>query len=104
MRKTWKWLLMLLGGALFGAGLVLQAQVALAHHARAEVDNTFFLWRELGRATFAFQSRDSKLALAMAELPEAVLVQFDLWSKVLGGLGLLLAMVVPWIRTAKARK
>lgn len=104
MRRIWKWLLMLLGGALFGAGLILQAQVALAHYARTEVDNTFFLWRELGRATFAFQSRDSKLALAMAELPEEVLVQFDLWSKVLGGLGLLIALVVPWIRTAKVKK
>lgn len=94
---------MLLGGALFGAGLVLQAQVALAHHARAEVDNTFFLWRELGRATFAFQSRDSRLALAMAELPEDVLVQFDLWSKVLGGFGLLITLVAPWIRTVKSK-
>lgn len=94
---------MLLGGALFGAGLVLQAQVALAHYARAEVDNTFFLWRELGRATFAFQSRDSRLALAMAELPEDVLVQFDLWSKVLGGFGLLITLVAPWIRTVKPK-
>lgn len=103
MHRIWKWLLGLVGGALFGAGLVLQAQVALAHHARAEVDNTFFLWRELGRATFAFQSRDSKLALAMAELPPEVLDQFDLWSKVLGGLGLLLALAVPWLRTGKSR-
>lgn len=94
---------MLLGGALFGAGLVLQAQVALAHYARAEVDNTFFLWRELGRATFAFQSRDSRLALAMAELPEDVLAQFDLWSKVLGGFGLLINLVAPWIRTVKSK-
>ena len=49
-----RWLFTFLGGALLGAGLVLHGQVALARYMRQEVDNTFFLWRAIGHATFAF--------------------------------------------------
>ena len=60
-----RWLFTFLGGALLGAGLVLHGQVALARYMRQEVDNTFFLWRAIGHATFAFQGGETRMALAM---------------------------------------
>jgi len=72
-----RWLFTFLGGALLGAGLVLHGQVALARYMRQEVDNTFFLWRAIGHATFAFQGGETRMALAMSEVPEEALRQSD---------------------------
>ena len=68
-----RWGLVLIGGVLIGAGLVLHGQVALAHYMRAEVDNTFFLWRAIGEATIFLQGSDVRLAFAMREVPPEVL-------------------------------
>lgn len=82
-----RWCCTVLGGVLLGAGFVLHGQVALARYMRHEVDNTFFLWRAVGEATFAFQGGETRMALAMAEVPEEALQASDhaAWGLVLLG-------------------
>lgn len=93
-----RWFFTLLGGLLLGAGMVLHGQVALARYARHEVASTFFLWRELGNLTFAFQGGDTRFALAMAELPDRVLRESDRAAWVLVTIGGLVALVGPLLR------
>lgn len=93
-----RWLFTVLGGALLGAGLVLHGQVALARYMRQEVDNTFFLWRALGDATFVFQGGETRMALAMAEVPDAALKESDRAAWVLVVVGGLVALTGPLLR------
>lgn len=88
-----RWLLVLLGGVLLGAGLFLHGQVAVARDIRQQVDDTFFLWRAVGRATFFIQSSDHRIALTLAEVPEEVLQMSNRtgWTLCWFGLGLSLA-------------
>lgn len=95
MVRLVRWLCSVLGGVILGAGLVLHGQVALARYMRNEVDHTFFLWREIGKATFAFQSGDTRMALAMAEVPEAALKESDRAAWVLVVVGSLIALTGP---------
>ena len=92
-----RWCVVVLGGVLLGAGVVLHGQVALARFLRDEVDNTFFLWRIIGDATFAFQGSETRMALAMAEVPADALVASDraAWALVL--LGVAVACVGPML-------
>ena len=82
-----RWWVVLLGGTLLGAGLVLHAQVALAHQSRDEVQGVFFLWRGLGQLTVIFQDDTTKMALWLNEVPEALLVESDraAWTLVVIG-------------------
>ena len=95
MLRLARWLCAVLGGAILGAGLVLHGQVAMARYLRAEVDGTFFLWRAIGEATFAFQTEDHRMALAMAEVPEAAIRESARAAWVLVVVGSLLALTGP---------
>ncbi len=95
MVRCVRWFLILLGGVLIGCGLTLHGQVALARHARAEVENTFVLWRAIGEATFYLQGGETRLALAMREVPAESLKESDRVAWVLIALGGLLAVTVP---------
>ena len=83
---------------MIGAGLVLHGQVALARYMREEVDHTFFLWRALGHATFAFQGGETRMALAMAEVPEEALRHSNRAAWVLVIVGGLVSLTGPLLR------
>jgi uncharacterized protein YjeT (DUF2065 family) len=91
----------LLGGVLLGTGLVLHGQVALARYMREEVDNTFVLWRALGRATFAFQGGETRMALAMSEVPDEALKHSDRAGWVLVIVGGVIAVTGPMLRRGR---
>ncbi len=93
-----RWFFTVLGGVILGAGLVLHGQVAMARYMRQEVDGTFFLWRAIGRATFAFQGGETRMALAMAEVPEAALKESDRAGWILVAVGGLIALTGPCLR------
>lgn len=92
-----RWCCTVLGGVLIGAGLVLHGQVALARFLRDEVEETFFLWRAIGHATFTFQGGETRLALAMSEVPPEALAASDgaAWGLLL--LGLAVATLAPML-------
>lgn len=99
-----RWFFVLFGGVLLGTGLVLHGQVALARHMRKEVDDTFFLWRALGNATFAFQEDQTRLALVMAEVPEAAIVHSARAATMLLAVGGLIALTAPLLRRAHGKR
>lgn len=92
-----RWLLVLFGGVMVGAGLVLHGQVALVRAMTNEVDNTFFLWRAIGHATIFLQGSDVKMAMAMTEVPPEVLRESDFAAWTLVVVGLLLAFAGPML-------
>ena len=104
MLSVLRWFVVLLGGTLLGAGLTLHGQVALARYMRDEVEHTFALWRALGRATFYFQGGETRMALAMAEVPPAALSESDRAAWVLVAIGALLACCGPLIRRHRKAK
>ena len=93
-----RWFCALLGGVLLGGGLVLHGQVAMWRHMRDEVDRTFFLWRAIGNATFVFQGGEHRLALSLAEVPEAAIKESDRSAWVLVIVGSLVALTGPMLR------
>lgn len=99
-----RWFFVLFGGVLLGTGLVLHGQVALARHMRKEVGDTFFLWRALGDATFAFQADQTRLALVMAEVPEPAIVHSERAAWVLLAVGGLIALTGPLLRSGKSAR
>ena len=99
-----RWLFTFIGGVLFGSGLVLHGQVALARYMREEVDNTFFLWRMMGDATFAFQGGKTRMALAMSEVPGEALVHSDRAAWVLVVVSGLVAMSGPMLRRGRRQQ
>ncbi|MCA8976262.1 MAG: hypothetical protein KDC98_16195 [Planctomycetes bacterium] len=99
-----RWFVVLLGGLILGAGMTLHGQVALARYMRDEVENTFVLWRALGRATFYFQGGETRMALAMSEVPPEALDQSDRAAWVLVAIGVLFAFSGPLIPRPKPAK
>ena len=93
-----RWFFAVLGGVLLGGGLVLHGQVALARQMRKEVDNTFFLWRAIGEATFAFQTDEVRMALWMNEVPEPAIKESDRAAWVLVVVGGLIGLTGPLLR------
>lgn len=99
-----RWFVVLLGGVLLGTGLALHGQVALAWHMRSEADHTFVLWRWLGQATFAFQGGETRVALAMREVPESALRESDRAAWTLVITGGVVALTGPLLRGGRRRK
>jgi hypothetical protein len=93
-----RWFFTLAGGVVLGAGLTLHGQVAFARYCQHQVDSTFFLWRAIGHATFAFQGGETRMALAMGEVPEAALRESDRAAWVLVVVGGLVALTAPLLR------
>lgn len=87
-----------------GVGLALHGQVALARHMQNEVDRTFIVWRWLGKATFAFQGGETRMALAMREVPQSALRESDRAAWQLIGVGVVIALAGPWLRAARGGK
>lgn len=96
---------LVVAGALLGAGGVLLGQVVVARMMEEQVDSTFFLWRAIGYATFAFQGDEVQVALAVKELPEGALEHSTrvAWTLVAFG-GILLAFTPFVRRRSKAKK
>lgn len=92
-----RWTLILFGGILIGAGLVLHGHVALAHYMREEVENTFFLWRAIGEATIFLQGSDVRVAMALREVPAEVLEESDTAAWTLIVVGAVLALIAPFL-------
>lgn len=99
-----RWLFTLIGGVLLGSGLVLHGHVALARYMREEVDNTFFLWRALGEATFIFQGGETRMALAMSEVPAEALTESNRAAWVLVIVGGLIAITGPLLTRGRGGK
>lgn len=99
-----RWLLLVLSGALLGAGVFLFGQVAFAHHMRAQVQERFFLWRGIGQVSFIFQDSTTKMALWLNELDEKTLHHSAHAAWVMIVLGSLMALVVPWMPCGKRKK
>lgn len=102
MMRTWfasfgRWWLVLFGGVMLGAGLVLHGQVALVRAMTHEVHNTFFLWRAIGHATIFLQGSDVQMAMAMAEVSPEVLRESDFAAWTLVVVGILLALAGPML-------
>jgi hypothetical protein len=93
-----RWFFAVAGGLVLGAGLMLHGQVAFAHYVKQELDSTFFLWRAIGEATFAFQGGETQMALAMGAVPDAALKESDRAAGVLVIIGALLALTAPLLR------
>jgi hypothetical protein len=102
MLRVVRWLFAVLGGVIVGAGLVLHGQVAMARFMRNEVESTFFLWRAIGDATFAFQGEETRMALAMAEVPEAALNESSRAGWVLVVVGSVIALTAPLLAGSRA--
>ena len=88
-----RWLVLLLGGVLLGGGLVLHAQVAVMQHMRDEVENTFILWRGIGKLTFMFQDEFTQASLALHDFPPGFLAEADRAAWVLVVIGALVALL-----------
>jgi len=99
-----RWVCVVFGGVLLGVGMALHGQVALARHMQNEVDRTFIVWRWLGKATFAFQGGETRMALAMREVPEAALRESDRAAWQLIGVGAVLALTGPLLRASRHGK
>ncbi|HLU39188.1 MAG TPA: hypothetical protein VK081_07370 [Planctomycetota bacterium] len=95
-----RWVFLVAGGCMIGAGLVLIGQLVFADHMRARVRDTFFLWRGIGQVSFIFQDDETKLALWLNEIDPAVLAHSRHVAWVLITLGTMLALVAPWMRCA----
>lgn len=99
-----RWCLVLLGGVLIGAGLELHGFVAIVRHMAHEVDNTFFLFRAVGRATSFLLGGEQRMALAIQELPPEVVDECARSGYVLMVVGALLAFCAPLLRSKVAAR
>lgn len=97
-----RWFVAVVGGLLLGGGMTLHGQVAFARYVKQEVDSTFFLWRAIGDATFAFQGGETQMALAMGAVPDEALKESDRAAWVLVIVGGLVALTGPLLRRGKA--
>ena len=78
--------------------MTLHGQVAFARHLQHEASSTFFLWRAIGNATFAFQGGEVRMALAMNEVPAEALEESHRAAWVLVVVGSLIALTGPLLR------
>jgi hypothetical protein len=100
-----RWWLTLLGGVLLGMGLVLHGQVMWTRYIRNEVENTFILWRGIGKLTFVFQDTATKTALTAHEFPASLINEADRAAWTLVAIGVILAATAFLIsRPGRARQ
>ncbi len=93
-----RWWLTLLGGVLLGMGLVLHGQVAAVLYAREEVEGTFFLWRWIGKLTFAFQDSKTQTALTAHDFRVSLIREADRGAWTLVAIGVILAATAFLVR------
>jgi len=74
-------LINLLGGVLIGVGLFLWGQALFVEHVKAEVADTFFLLRWVGKISFIFMRVDDKLFLSISEIPDEAVAESIRWAK-----------------------
>jgi len=100
------WLCAFLGGGLTGTGLFLAAQVEVLLYLRSRVEDLGFFERLVGRLTFLWRGPDERIALAMAEIPEAYLEHSAAAARILALVGSVgLAVVLPLLfRVLRSRK
>ncbi len=96
--------LLFLAGVFFGTGLLLLGQVKTADYMRNEVSSTFFVFRQIGYATFFLQPNENQLALALSEMPESYLIHSRRVAFSLIVFGGLLLVFVPFCRQKNGRK
>ena len=82
--------------------MTLHGQVAFARYVKKEVDRTFFLWRAIGDATFAFQGGETQMALMMGTVPDEALKESDRAAWVLVIVGGLVAVAAPLLRRGRS--
>jgi hypothetical protein len=97
-----RWFFAVVGGLVLGIGVTLHGQVAFARYLKKEVDDTFFLWRAIGDATFAFQGGETQMALSMAAVPDAALRESDRAAWMMVIVGGLVAFTSPLLRRGTA--
>lgn len=97
LSRLLRWLFLVGGGALLGAGLVLLGQLAVAEHLRAKAQAKFFLWRGIGQVSFIFQDDQTKLALWLNEIDARVLDHSRQGAWVMIVLGSLVVLLAPWM-------
>ncbi len=85
-------------GVMVGAGLLLYGQVRFGLYIHDEVENTFFLWRAIGEATYFLQDPETQLALALHEFDKSYLLESRRIGVTLMIIGGLIAFVTPWIQ------
>ncbi|MBK8980395.1 MAG: hypothetical protein IPM29_31220 [Planctomycetes bacterium] len=92
---------LLMAGGLLGCGLLMMGQVHSLHYLRQEVRDTFFLWRGIGKITFAWQDDMTKAALWADDIPESVLREWEHGAWAFLALGALAALVAATMRRPK---
>lgn len=88
----------MIGGVLLGMGLVLHGQVAMVCYMREEVGGTFFLWRWIGKLTFAFQDSTTQTALTASDFRVTLIREADRGAWTLVSIGVILAATAFLIR------
>ena len=86
------------GGILVGVGLLLACQIHVVRHMRQQVDDTFFLWRWVGKATFVAQTHDVQTAIVLEKIPESTIQECERIAIALMALGSACALSVPFLR------
>jgi len=102
--RVLRWLLVVAGGMLLGAGLFLHGQVQVAEYMRAEARNTFFLWRGVGRMSFMLQDSQTQLALWLDDLDPEVLDHSRHAACAMFTLGGLIVLAAPWMHVPRRRR
>jgi hypothetical protein len=93
-----RWLFTLIGGLFLGAGLELHGLIAIAWRMIGEVDNTFFMFRAIGRATIFMLGSERRIALAIKEIPPSVLEECSRTAWMLVIVGGLFSVTAPFLR------
>jgi|SRR5580765_7877850 len=99
-----RWLFTLIGGLFLGAGLELHGLIAIAWRMVGEVDNTFVLFRAIGRATIFMLGSERRIALAIKEIPPAVLEECSRTAWMLVIVGGLFSVTAPFLRHHTAQR
>src|SRR5262249_52795825 len=93
-----RWLFTLIGGLFLGAGLELHGLIAIAWRMVGEVDNTFFLFRAIGRGTIFMLGSERRIALAIKEIPPEALEECSRTAWMLVIVGGLFSVTAPFLR------
>ncbi len=96
--------LLFASGLFLGAGGFLLGQVHVARIMEEQVRSTFFLFRAIGYATFAFQGSDVQVALAIRDLPPGALEHSERAAWLLLALGALMLVATPFVRRSNKQK